>query len=287
MSETTKAVQSAQKPKGITDQVLTKVQMFVQTREIQLPENYSPENALKSANLILMEQAVSGKPVLEYCTPASIANALFDMVIQGLSPAKKQCYFIPYGNKLTMSRSYMGSIAVAKRIGGVKSVNANVIYKDDVFEFGVDTESGIRKVFKHEQKLSNIDDSKIAGVYAVVITESGQNFTEIMTLPQIEKAWQQGATKGQSPAHKNFAGEMAKKTVINRALKLFINSADDSGLCHVDEDLDAPLMDAVHEEIADNSAKTELRIETTAEVVQPEVKPETESNDMFSTGEDN
>ena len=49
-----------------------------------------------------------------------------------------------------------------------------------------------------------------------------------MTMDQIKKAWGQGATKGGSPAHKDFTEEMAKKTVINRACKRFINTSDDS-----------------------------------------------------------
>ena len=40
----------------------------------------------------------------------------------------------------------------------------------------------------------------------------------------------QGATKGQSPAHRNFPQEMAKKTVIGRACKLFVSTSDDAGV---------------------------------------------------------
>ena len=49
-------------------------------------------------------------------------------------------------------------------------------------------------------------------------------------MAQIRAAWGQGATKGGSPAHKNFAEEMAKKTVIGRACKAIINSSDDAWL---------------------------------------------------------
>ena len=49
-----------------------------------------------------------------------------------------------------------------------------------------------------------------------------------MNIPQIKAAWGQGAMKGDSPAHKKFPEEMAKKSVINRACKLFFNTSDDS-----------------------------------------------------------
>lgn len=51
-----------------------------------------------------------------------------------------------------------------------------------------------------------------------------------MTIQQIKQAWMQGAMKGQSGAHKNFTDQMAKKTVISRALKLYISSSDDEYL---------------------------------------------------------
>ena len=47
-------------------------------------------------------------------------------------------------------------------------------------------------------------------------------------LDEIRKAWAQGAAKGGSPAHKNFPQEMAKKTVINRACKIFVNTSTDA-----------------------------------------------------------
>ena len=91
--------------KNVADAVLVKIAHFQKAGDIRLPADYSPENALKSAWLILLEtKNREGKPVLETCTKESIANALLNMVIQGLSPVKKQCDFIAYGDKLTMSR---------------------------------------------------------------------------------------------------------------------------------------------------------------------------------------
>jgi recombination protein RecT len=59
-----------------------------------MPANYSYSNALKSAYLILSETVDrEKKPVLQRCSQASIINTLLDMTIQGLSSAKKQCYF--------------------------------------------------------------------------------------------------------------------------------------------------------------------------------------------------
>lgn len=229
MSEA-KAVVTTQE-RNITDKVLSRVKKLEEKGQLKVPANYSPENALKSAYLILTETLDKDKkPVLQSCSEASIANALLDMVIQGLSPAKKQCYFIAYGGKLQLSRSYLGTIAVTKRLKGVKNVVANIIYEGDEFAYEFDLDTGLKKITKHEQNFENIDPAKIKGAYAIIVMEDGQNYIEIMNINQIKKSWNQGAAKGNSGAHQNFADEMAKKTVINRACKMFVNTSDDSDL---------------------------------------------------------
>lgn len=211
--------------------VLTQVTNFQKTGELVLPENFSPGNALKSAWLILLEtQTRDKKPVLDACTKESICNTLLDMTVQGLSPMKKQCAFVAYGNKLQLQIQYQGNMALAKRFGGLNKVFANVIYKNDIFEYGIDQETGARKVLKHETKLENIDPNNIVGAYATTVLNDGTKDTEIMNMAQIRKAWEQGPMKGNSPAHKNFPDQMCKKTVINRAVKLIISASDDSAL---------------------------------------------------------
>lgn len=226
--------------KTIADSVLKRVQQFLANKDIRLPANYSPENALKSAWLILLEtKDRNDKPVLEVCTMESIANSLLNMVLQGLNPVKKQCDFIAYGNKLTMQREYHGTIALARRYGAVKEPVGNVIFEGDEFEYSID-EKGYKHITKHVQKIGNIDMNKIIGAYATLLFEDTERppYVEIMTMAQIRQAWMQGVTKGSSPAHKNFPDEMAKKTVISRACKLFISSSDDSALFDDDDNTD-------------------------------------------------
>ena len=226
----TKAVTTQEKT--ITDEVMLKVREMEKMGDLQLPQGYSYSNALKSAWLILQETVDRDKkPVLQSCSKASITYALLDLVIQGLSPAKKQCYFIPYGGKLTLSRSYMGTVAVTKRLKGVKNVIANCIYEGDEFAYQLDLDTGEKKITKHEQSFENIDNTKILGAYAIVVTEEGiPNHVEVMNINQIKKSWNQGAAKGNSGAHTNFTDQMCCKTVINRCCKMFINTSDDSDI---------------------------------------------------------
>lgn len=226
---TTKVVQ---KYDNVSEQVLARIEQFQKEGGMVLPKDYSVENHMKSAWLILQSTTDrSGKPALQVCTKESIANALLDMVLQGLAVSKKQGYFIVYGDKLEFQRSYFGTIALAKRTGGIKGEPvANVIYEGDEFIYEIDPRTARISIVKHSQSIDNIDNTKIKGAYALVTLADGSTQTTIMSMQQIRTAWGQGATKGASPAHKNFAEEMAKKTVIGRACKAIINSSDDAWL---------------------------------------------------------
>ena len=226
---TTKVVQ---KYDNVSEQVLARIEQFQKEGGMVLPKDYSVENHMKSAWLILQSTTDrSGKPALQVCTKESIANALLDMVLQGLAVSKKQGYFIVYGDKLEFQRSYFGTIALAKRTGGIKGEPvANVIYEGDEFIYEIDPKTARTSIVKHSQSIDNIDNTKIKGAYALITLADGSTQTTIMSMQQIRAAWGQGATKGASPAHKNFAEEMAKKTVIGRACKAIINSSDDAWL---------------------------------------------------------
>lgn len=248
--------------KTIADSVLRRVQTYSANKDIRLPANYSPENALKSAWLILLEtKDRNDKPVLEVCKKESIANALLNMVLQGLNPIKKQCAFVAYGDKLMMQREYHGTMALARRYGGIKEAVGNVVYEGDEFEYSIDS-MGYKKVTKHIQSIDNIDLNKIKGAYATLLFEDAERkpYVEIMTMAQIRQAWMQGATKGGSPAHKNFPDQMAIKTVISRACKNFISSSDDSALFEDDDTTDA-VARAASERITIDANQEELTID--------------------------
>jgi len=198
-----------------------------------LPPDYAVSNALNSAYLMLQEtKDRSGNCVLQSCKQQSVATALMDMAIQGLNPVKKQCYFVAYGDKLTLMRSYQGTMAVAKRVGAKKIVS-QVIYEGDTFEYAI--EDGVKVIKKHSQDFKNIDNTKITGAYAIVKMENF-DYVEVMNISQIQKAWSKGyGYKPGSGVHAEFTDQMAMKTVINRACKNIINSSDDSYLTESEE----------------------------------------------------
>lgn len=218
--------------KETIDLVAVKVREFVTNKELSLPTNYAVENALKSAWLLLQGMTVKVNnnevSVLEHCTKDSIANSLLDMVVQGLTPAKKQVYFIPYGKTLSCQRSYFGAMAVTKNVSGAKDIYAQVVYKNDEFEYEIF--KGCKRVIKHVQKLENVKNTDIVAAYCVIEVDDNpdHNITDIMTIEQIKTSWAKG--KMGNGVQNTFSEEMAKRTVINRACKPIINSSNDNHL---------------------------------------------------------
>lgn len=223
---TNQVAQQRKQPK-LTDLVLSRVDEMRQTQNLSLPKNYNASNALNAAFLELQKvQDRNHNPALDVCSRDSIVKSLLDMTLQGLSPAKDQCYFIVYGKELQMQRSYFGTVAAVKRLDGVKKVRAEVIHEGDEFEIGSNEDMEL-VVKKFVPKFEN-QDKPIIGAFAIIKTDEGIDYT-VMTKAEIDKSWAQTRQKN-NKVQKNFGQEMAKRTVLNRAAKMFINTSDDSDL---------------------------------------------------------
>ena len=136
----------------------------------------------------------------------------------------------------------MGNIATAKRYNpDIIDIKARAITKGEEFEFEFQQETGKVVILKHKQTLESIGSKEILGAYSLIYYKDGSfEVGDIMNVEQIKQAWNQGAMKGGSPAHKNFPDEMSKRTVINRTCKRLINTSSDAILME-DELLDQDL----------------------------------------------
>ena len=227
----TKEVQKQEK--SVVQSVTERVNQLMELGQLHLPENYSAPNAVRAAWLKLQDQTVykGGKnvPVLSIVTNNSVINAMFKMVISGLSVAKGQGDFIPYGNKLSFNPEYHGNKILAKRWANVVDVTHNTIYEGDEFDYEIDSK-GRKQIKKHIQPFQNIDMDKIVGAYCIVTFSDGTTRAEVMNMKQIKQSWMKGATKGQSPAHREFPDRMAEKTVANRLLTELYRASDDGAI---------------------------------------------------------
>lgn len=216
-------------PRNITDTIFNSLSIYEQQGSINVPLNYSVGNALKSSWL-----KFQGDPKLLACEPSTIANALLDMAIMGLNPSKNQCYFVPMGNKCTLMPSYFGRQTMVKRIKGVVDVRADVIYKDTGYELSLDEFGNDEITITTPCPLEKRCAANIIGAWARIILDEKvwgtSSFVAVLTIEEIRNAFNMGNAKGNSPAHKNFLGEMAKRSAINRCIKNFINTRDDQDI---------------------------------------------------------
>jgi len=215
-----------------TNLVEKSVNSLVEGGRLTLPADYSAGNALKSAWLMLQNVMTPDKRrALDVCTRESVTNALMDMVVQALNPAKKQLYFIPYGKELTCQRSYFGDMALAQRVQPGIEIYTGVVWNGDEFE--MEMLRGRVIVARHRTSLAN-QGGKIVGAYCGVTAPTGEDLgAEVMTWEQIQKSWSKSKTyrsEGGNTPHHEFPDQMALRTVVRRRLKAIINSSNDSML---------------------------------------------------------
>ena len=193
--------------------------------DVVLPPNYDVNDAVKALYLKTIQTVDKQKrPVLEVCTRESIEQVVQNYVSKGLNIAKNQCYLVCYGNTLTLQESYFGKEKQAKAYAGV-TINSNVIYEGE--KVNIIVRPNGTKIVEHQPDFSKFDTMKIVGAYAIAVKDDGEVVdSDIMTIKEIRQSWSKSQSGG--TVHKEFPVEMARKTVIGRLAKRFINTSDDS-----------------------------------------------------------
>lgn len=210
---------------NVGDQVIARVEELNNVGFV-MPKDYNYVNAIKASMLVLQElKDKNGKPALEVCTPASVASALFEMAVKGLSAANKTCYFVVRGDKCCLQESYFGKALQVKRIYPNFEPHPVVIHEGDEFVYTIDSETGCKKLVKHEQKIENLDNDFV-GAYMYIPAADGKQDLYIMTKKMILTAWSKSSSREQS-VHKTFTEKMCGKTVVNSACNMIINSTPD------------------------------------------------------------
>lgn len=193
--------------------------------DVVLPPNYDVNDAVKALYLKTIQTVDKQKrPVLEVCTRESIEQVVQNYVSKGLNISKNQCYLVCYGNTLTLQESYFGKQKQANAYAGV-TINSNVIYEGEKVNIVVRPNG--TKIIEHTPDFSKFNVDKIVGAYAIAVNDNGDVVdSDIMTMAEIKKSWAKSQSGGD--VHKQFPVEMARKTVIGRLAKRFINTSDDS-----------------------------------------------------------
>ena len=175
-----------------------------------LPKVMTPERFTRIAL-----SAISSNKKLAECTPQSFLAAMMNAAQLGLEPNTPlgQAYLIPYKSACTFQLGYKGLIDLAYRSREVKTIMAQTVYENDEFDF----EFGLTPKLHHVPAKSNRGNP--VWFYAVFKTVNGGEGFEVMSVEDV-KAHAKKYSKSYSdgPWQTNFE-EMAKKTVLKKALK--------------------------------------------------------------------
>ncbi len=181
-----------------------------------LPTVMTPERFTRIAL-----SAVGNTPKLAVCTRQSFLGAMMNAAQLGLEPNTPlgQAYLIPYENRkkgiteCQFQIGYKGLLDLAYRSGEVSMVDAQVVYENDKFDY----ELGLNPILKHKPSMANRGNP--ISYYAIVKLKNGGYSFQVMSYNDVKKhAEKYSKTYSNGPWQTNF-DEMAKKTVLKKALK--------------------------------------------------------------------
>ena len=225
------------KPVLVEEKALAKIQAYMELG-MTIPEGFSPANSLKKARFMLNDMKVGGKPVLEVCTEESVMQALLDSVAKGLDFSESQIYFIPRNNQMTTMESVYGRIVRAKRASKYYKPIVGYVHEGDIFDFGIDVNTGYTKIIEHKTSVENLDKPFIAA-YAYVTDNDGNTDVFVMTRKEWLKSWTK-SSNGASVA-KDFERDMIYRTIIKKSTKSLVNSNVKYMGVLIDDEDDTPL----------------------------------------------
>ena len=208
-----------------------------------LPSVMTPERFTR-----ITLSALSTNPKLGETTPNSFLGAMMTAAQLGLEPNTPlgQAYLIPFYNgkkkqlECQFQIGYKGLIDLAYRSGEISSIQAHTVYENDEFEFAF----GLDPKLKHVPYKGS-DKGNPAWFYAVFKMKDGGFGFEVMSVDDIRdhaKKYSQSYNGDYSPWKTAFE-EMAKKTVLKKALKYAPMKSDFVRAAASDETVKAELSD--------------------------------------------
>lgn len=195
-----------------------------------LPSVLTPERFTR-----ITLSALSGNRKLQECTPNSFLGAMMTAAQLGVEPNTPlgQAYLIPYRNHGQMEcqfqLGYKGLLDLVYRSGEVRSIQAHEVYENDEFEY----QFGLEPTLTHVP--AQRDRGEVTHYYAIWKGKDGAFGFEVMSRENVEMYGKKfSKSYGNSPWQTNF-DEMAKKTVLKKALKYAPIKSDFATAVSVDE----------------------------------------------------
>lgn len=273
MTSETKAIETT-KPKSTTESLGDLLRQRKDSIAQMVPKHLTPERLMRVG-----VNCVAKTPGLQKCTPTSLLQCVLVAAELGLEPggALGHMHLVPMGNVATPIVGYRGLMELARRSGEVASIRAVVVRERDKFRM---TE-GIEQTIEHEPFLDG-DAGALRYVYCVVKLTDGGVHVEVMSRSQVEAIRARSRSGSNGPWVTDF-DEMAKKTVVRRALKYCPLSSEryEKALEHDNADyIDGEIAASTSEPVASASESVKERVGKRRNLVvesPPELPPETET----------
>ena len=199
-----------------SEQIALLMSKNMKSLESVLPNHMDSKRFCRMAINCIMKNPELGK-----CDPQSFVMSVINCGEMGLEPSLGQAALVPYQGQVQAQPMYQGLVELARRSGEISSINAEVVYDTDDFEY----EMGLEPKLKHIPNPDKQGEMKYA--YAVAVLKDGTKQFVVLTKADIEKV--KGSSKAAKSKHSpwnSWEPEMWKKTAIKRLCKMLPKSSE-------------------------------------------------------------
>lgn len=185
--------------------------------ESVLPKHLTPERMLRLALV-----AANQNPKILECTPTSVIQCLVTASSLGLdvSGSLGSAYLVPYGKQCTLIVGYRGFLALIRRSGEIRTIEAHCVYEKDRFEYQL----GLDPKLSHTPHMGE-DRGECIAAYAIAWFKDGAYQVEVMSRHELDKI-RNGSRAANSGPWVDHTDEMRRKTVTRRIAKWLPMSVD-------------------------------------------------------------
>jgi len=191
-----------------------------------------PPTMDESKFISVLKLTLNQNPKLLQADKNSLMQTFMRAAQDGLYLDGREAAAVQYGQSVQYIPMVEGVIKVLHNSGLIKTLCAEVVYENDLFDY----ELGTKQHITHKPLITG-DRGKPVCVYAIAVTSNDGQYIEIMNMNDVNKCKEQakGASSPHSPWVKWF-DQMARKTVIHRIAKRLPKNDAINSVVAVDDD---------------------------------------------------
>lgn len=171
--------------------------------------------------LRIAQTAVRQNPAIAGLDRNSLYSAFLKCAADGLLPDGSESAIVPFGGSAVYMPMVKGICKKARNSGQIKTINAQIVYTNDMYEHWID-ETG--EHFKHVPARGDRGEPMV--VYAFAQTKDEGVFFEELSMSDIQ-AIEKMSKQSNGPWKGPFRTEMMRKSAIRRLMKYRVPSNTD------------------------------------------------------------